>query len=219
MIGTLEEVRPMPQVSLSELVTGARSGQALVSFPTDTVPALAARPDQSGLIYQAKQRSQDKPLILMGSTLDELLPYVVGTAEEIALWRQVADQHWPGALTLVLPTSSQAPPEMNPQQTGTLGIRVPDHPLARYILAQTGPLATTSANRSGQPPLQTLGEIAEQFPEVLILSPEALQALENEVGDMLDDPNEQPSGSGLPSTVARWAGQGWEILRQGAVQL
>ncbi|HEY9877465.1 MAG TPA: L-threonylcarbamoyladenylate synthase [Leptolyngbyaceae cyanobacterium] len=208
----------MPQVSLSELVAGARLGKALVSFPTDTVPALAARPDQSSLIYQAKQRSQDKPLILMGATLEELLPYVTGTDEEIAVWRQVTEQHWPGALTLVLPTSPKAPPEMNPQQTGTLGIRVPDHPLARYILAQTGPLATTSANRSGQPPLQTVSEIAEQFPEVLILSPQALEELKRVV-EIPAAINQQPSGSGLPSTVARWTGQAWEILRQGAIHL
>lgn len=209
----------MPQVSLSELIAGARSGQALVSFPTDTVPALAVRPDRASLIYQAKQRSQDKPLILMGSTLDELLPYVMGTDEEITRWWQVTDQHWPGALTLVLPTSTKAPPEMNPQQTGTLGIRVPDHSLARYLLAQTGPLATTSANRSGQPPLRTLDDIAEQFPEVLILDEQALKELEPEVGVMLAETDGLLGGSGEPSTVARWTGQGWEILRQGAVQL
>ncbi|HEY9734736.1 MAG TPA: L-threonylcarbamoyladenylate synthase [Trichocoleus sp.] len=204
----------MPQVSLEEFVTGVRSGQHLVSFPTDTVPALASHPDSAHLIYQAKQRSSDKPLILMGATLDDLLPYVEGNESELAVWRQVTDQFWPGPLTLVLPASSLASPAMNPEQTGTLGIRVPNHPLARYLLSRTGPLATTSANRSGEPPLPTVDAIAAQFPEVLVLSDEAHQQIAQELESL-----SAPTGSGMPSTVARWQGGQWEILRQGAVQL
>lgn len=209
----------MPQVSFQELIAGVRSGQALISFPTDTVPALAARPDRAGLIYAAKQRRQDKPLILMGATLEDLLPYVTGRAAEVDLWRRVSDRHWPGALTLVLPASDQAPAAMNPQQTGTLGIRVPNHALARYLLSQTGPLATTSVNRSGQPPLQSMAEIAAQFPEVWQLSS---QALENIAQALPTSPSEEVNplaASGQPSTVAAWTGQGWHILRQGAITL
>lgn len=205
----------MPQVSLETLVAGARSGQHLVSFPTDTVPALAARPDRSGLIYATKQRRPDKPLILMAAALADLLPYVMGSDAEIAIWRRVTDQFWPGPLTLVLPASPKAPPAMNPQQTGSLGIRVPNHGLARSLLAQTGPLATTSANRSGQPALPTMAAIEVQFPEVLVLSPQAQMELAQspEVAAAVQ------TASGLPSTVARWHPNGWEILRQGAVQL
>ncbi|HEY9820970.1 MAG TPA: Sua5/YciO/YrdC/YwlC family protein, partial [Candidatus Sericytochromatia bacterium] len=94
----------MTQVSMSTLVAGALSGQ-LVSFPTDTVPALAVRPNYSELIFEAKQRSQEKPLILMGASPESLLPFVSGTAAELEIWQQVALQHWPGALTLVLPAS------------------------------------------------------------------------------------------------------------------
>jgi len=71
----------MPQVSSDALVAGALAG-SLVSFPTDTVPALAAKPEQADLIFAAKQRGQDKPLILMGATAEALWPFVVGSPEE-----------------------------------------------------------------------------------------------------------------------------------------
>lgn len=203
----------MPQVSLDTLVDQVASGVALASFPTDTVPALAARPDRGDRIYAAKERPADKPLILMGADWADLAPYVVGTAAAQATWRQVTDRHWPGALTLVLPASDRVPPQMNPLGTGTLGIRVPNHPLARYLLARTGPLATTSVNRSGQPPLETMADIEAQFPQLLTLDPAAITAITQEIGP------QPPLASGTPSTVVRWTGTDWEILRQGAVVL
>jgi L-threonylcarbamoyladenylate synthase len=191
----------MNQVSLTELIVAAKSGN-LVSFPTDTVPALAALPTRAELIFAAKQRRADKPLILMGATPEDLWPYVSGTPEEMQIWQQVATTYWPGSLTLVLPSSAAVPKTMNPKDPTTLGIRVPDCDLAGKILTETGPMATTSANRSGQPPLISMVDIAMEFPEVF-----TLQATEIK------------SGSGLPSTVVRWTGQGWQILRQGSVNL
>ncbi|OWY67490.1 hypothetical protein B7486_30945 [cyanobacterium TDX16] len=190
----------MPQVSIVELVAGVRAG-CVVSFPTDTVPALAALPERAELIFATKQRSQDKPLILMGAKAEDLWDYVVGTDAEWRVWQQVAAQYWAGALTLVLPASDRVPKAMNPNAPTTIGVRVPQSAIAREILAQTGPLATTSANLSGQPPLETLTEIAAQFPDVLTL----------QISDV--------SGIGVPSTVAKWMGSGWVILRQGAVVL
>ncbi|RZM77738.1 L-threonylcarbamoyladenylate synthase [Leptolyngbya iicbica] len=203
----------MPQVDFAEFVEQVQTGVALASFPTDTVPALAARPDQGNRIYATKGRAPDKPLILMGATLDDLLPFVSGTEAEIAIWRQMAAQYWPGALTLVLPASDRLPPQMNPLQTGTLGIRVPDHPLARHILAYTGPLATTSVNRSGQPALEEMRDIAAQFPELLLLSQGAIAALQAQLGSF------PLTASGVPSTVIRWQQGEWDILRQGSVHI
>lgn len=195
----------MTQVSLSALIAGARSGQ-LVSFPTDTVPALAVRPDRSELVFAAKQRSQEKPLILMGASLSSLWPFVSGTAAEMQVWQQVAQKYWPGALTLVLPASERVPPAMNPADPATIGIRVPNSSIAIEILSQTGPLATTSANRSGEPPLQTMAEIDARFPDVLTLQSAELDAI-------------KPANDGIPSTVAKWTGMGWKILRQGSIDL
>jgi L-threonylcarbamoyladenylate synthase len=194
----------MTQVSLVDLISGARAG-LLVSFPTDTVPALASLPEKAPLIFAAKQRSQDKPLILMGGCAEDLWPYVQGSEHELQIWQEVANRHWPGALTLVLPASPRVPKQMNPSDPTTIGIRVPDSAIAQSILAKTGPLATTSANFSGQPPLRTLAEINQQFPQVLTLAATEFD------GEM--------SGIGVPSTVGKWTGTNWQILRQGTVQL
>jgi L-threonylcarbamoyladenylate synthase len=206
----------MPQTSLFEMARALKVGPALVSFPTDTVPALATCPQHTHLIYVAKRRPIEKPLILMGASFNDLLPYVAGSAAEVDAWRTVAEEYWPGQLTLVLPAMSKPskgiaplPATLNPQNSNTdlqtLGIRVPNHPIALALLALTGPLATTSANVSGQPPLLKPLEIARTFPTALTLSAEAF------------DPDQDASGT--PSTVAKWTGHGWEILRQGKIQL
>ncbi|MDX2099845.1 MAG: L-threonylcarbamoyladenylate synthase [Leptolyngbyaceae cyanobacterium bins.59] len=203
----------MPQVSLSDFILAARSGIALVSFPTDTVPALATRPDQANLIFTTKQRSPDKPLILMGAEAADLWPFVTGTPEQWEIWKQVAVQHWPGALTLVLPASDRVPPAVNPGDPTTIGIRVPNHAIARAVLAQTGPLATTSVNRSGEPALKTMAAIEAQFPQILTLAPGESEELATRF------PTAPTQASDTPSTVAKWTSTGWEILRQGAIIL
>lgn len=195
----------MAQVSLDSLIQGAISGDYIVSFPTDTVPALAARPDRAELIFAAKRRRLDKPLILMAASAEALWPYVQGTPGEFNLWQQVVASYWPGALTLVLPASPLVPEAVNAIDRTTIGVRVPNFPLALKILEQTGPLATTSANLSGQQPLESVAEIEAQFPEVLTLVPAELATA--------------PTASSLPSTVAKWTRGNWEILRQGAIEL
>ncbi|WP_390883129.1 L-threonylcarbamoyladenylate synthase [Kovacikia minuta] len=149
----------------------------------------------------------------MAATTTDLYPYVVGSPLEHQIWQQIADLYLPGALTLVLPASNRVPTAMNPKDPTSIGVRVPNHPIAQAILAQTGPLATTSVNRSGHPPLLTMAEIEQQFPQVLTLSPSELETLSN----VPESVTETAIASGVPSTVARWTGTGWEILRQGAV--
>ena len=198
----------MPLASLDQIAIALTQLPTLISFPTDTVPALATLPQQATLIYKAKHRPPDKPLILMGASLADLMPYISGTPSDIALWKTTAQQHWPGQLTLVLPSSDRVPTDLNPQAsgttTGTIGIRVPNHPAALSLLSRTGPLATTSANLSGQPALTTPSDIAQTFPTALILqSPDQLAG----------------TPSNQPSTVAKWTDSGWQILRHGKVQL
>ena len=190
----------MPQVSLDRIVVAAKTGN-LISFPTDTVPALATLPESAQLIFQAKQRSQDKPLILMVGEVADLWQYVEGTDREIEIWQTVADRYLPGALTLVLPASNRIPAVMNPLKNQTIGLRVPDCEIARSILLQTGALATTSANLSGAPPLLTMAEIRDFFPQVFTL-----------------DIDLNPPTSGQPSTVIKWDNSSWKLLRQGAVE-
>ncbi|MGK7922046.1 MAG: L-threonylcarbamoyladenylate synthase [Trichodesmium sp.] len=195
----------MTLVSIETLIEGAISGK-VVSFPTDTVPGLGSIPDRADLIFATKGRSQDKPLILMGATAASLWPYVCGSDEELQLWQGVANKYWPGPLTLVLPAAEIVPKAMNPVNPTTIGLRIPNCDVAREIMAKTGPLATTSANLSGQPTLERMVEINDQFPDVLVLG--------------LSESEEMIFGSGVPSTVVRWnKTAGWEILRQGAVKL
>ncbi|MEL6553381.1 MAG: L-threonylcarbamoyladenylate synthase [Cyanobacteria bacterium J06621_11] len=197
-----------PPVSLDEMVKALTTRPTLVSFPTDTVPALATRPAQAALIFAAKKRPPEKPLILMGASLEDLLPYISGDEKDFEVWRSHTQKHWPGQLTLVLPASDRTPSTLNPTQSGTIGIRVPNHPIALKLLAQTGPLATTSANLSGHPPLTTQADIAHTFPTALTLAPEAYIASHT---------------SGTPSTVALWKNDSendkWQILRQGKIRL
>ena len=190
----------MPQFSLDRIVVAAKTGN-LISFPTDTVPALATLPECAKLIFQAKQRSQDKPLILMVGKVGDLWQYVEGTELEIEIWQAVAARYLPGALTLVLPASDRLPAVMNPLKNQTIGLRVPDCEIARSILLQTGALATTSANLSGAPPLLTMAEISDRFPQVFTL-----------------DIDLNPPTSGQPSTVIKWDNSSWKLLRQGAVE-
>lgn len=194
----------MTQLPIAAFIAAARSGR-LMSFPTDTVPALAARPDQAAQIFAAKQRQPDKPLILMGASPEALWPYVRGSEAELQQWQQMAADYWPGALTLVLPACDRVPPAMNPLNPNSIGIRVPNFKVAQMILQQTGPLATTSINRSGQPALTTVQDINQYFSEVF-----------TPLAHLWPEPQ---ASAPLPSTVIKWNGQGWDVLRQGAIQI
>ncbi len=191
----------MSLVSLAALIAGARSGQ-LVSFPTDTVPALAIRPDRSADIFTLKERSPDKPLILMASSWQEFVPFIDIGHPALEIWQQSAEKYFPGAVTLVLPARDRGA-KLN-QGFTTLGIRIPDSKVAIAILQQTGALLTTSANKSNQPPLRKMRDISNAFPRVLTL------------GDGIDI--DEPLGSGLPSTVVEWTAENWLVRRQGAIK-
>jgi L-threonylcarbamoyladenylate synthase len=187
------------QGSLSEVVTAAMNG-AVVSFPTDTVPALAVRPDRAELIYQLKQRDLSQPLILLAANSADLWPFARGNSAEQEIWHQMASRYWPGALTLVLPASTRVPAGLNQTGTDTIGLRVPNCDLAREILMQTGALATSSANISGEAPLLNMIRVDRVFPTVTTLAAEHYQ-----------------TPTSLPSTVIKWTDNGWEVLRQGAI--
>lgn len=198
----------MPYVDLQDYVNAARCG-GVVALPTDTVWGVAVNPEYSSILYELKQRSREKSLILLGASPADLWPYVTLDANQ---WQTITTQHWPGQLTLVVPASQKVPLAMHPTTPDTIGVRVPDHPVARQLLALTGPLATTSANLSGQPNLMSVEQVLDQFPQVYGLETGALQAI-------LGRDAALPAPSGLPSTVARWQSQRWEVLRQGTVYL
>lgn len=190
----------MPLVNLDTLIEKAMASQ-VVSFPTDTLPALAVKPSHSELIFELKQRSLEKPLILMTSSIEEIWQYVKGTPEELNIWQNLAQQHLPGALTMVLPASDKIPPTMNPLNPHSIGVRVPKDAIAQEILRKTGALATTSANLSGESALTDMYDIADKFPSVYALEVKNLKI------------------SGIASTVVKWTGSDWQILRQGQISI
>jgi L-threonylcarbamoyladenylate synthase len=187
------------QVSSSQLVQAARQG-SVVSFPTDTLPALAVRPDRAELLYQIKQREAQKPLILMAASPQELWEFTHGDPAARSIWQAMADCYWPGGLTMVLPASDRVPVGLNMTDRWTIGLRVPNSSIALDILSQTGVLATSSANLSGQPALLTAEEIDHHFPTVAIL-----------------DRNIETSA--VPSTVIQWCADNWQLLRSGLVTI
>lgn len=195
----------MPQAPADQLVVALRQG-AVVSFPTDTVPALAVQPEHAAKLFQLKARAPEKPLILLGTSWQQFQPYVKGNEQERQVWQHLSAQYWPGALTLVLPASAFVPLAMHPKTPSTIGIRVPQQSLALDLLQQTGPLATSSANRSGESPLLTMAAIAATFPTVEVLAAPGLNP-------------QHAVGSGQPSTVVRWHDSGWQVLRSGSVTI
>lgn len=174
----------------------ARGEAAL--FPTDTLPALAAAPEAARLLWDLKQRPETKPVILMAATAEELWQCLGRSVREE--WLALARDHWPGALTLVLPAEGTVLQQLNPGGS-SLGLRVPNCAAALELLNASGPLATTSANRSGEPACLTPEAAMAAFPGVGVLQPEAW-----------------PTPSGLASTVLAWKAEGgWQLLRRGAV--
>ncbi len=184
----------------ADLARCLASGEAVL-FPTDTLPALACRPAAAALLWRLKQRPADKPLILMGADLPQLIEVLAVPWQEA--WLEQARRSWPGAVTLVLPITGALTDHLHPGGT-SLGLRVPACERARELLRLSGPLATTSANRSGQPAATTAAEAACQFPGLALL-----------------EPLPWPPGSGQASTVLAWRGEErsddpWAVLRPGA---
>lgn len=150
-----------------DLAQHLRAGGAAL-FPTDTVPALAATPAAAQSLWSLKRRPMDKPLILMGADLEQLqellaIPWRTG-------WLEMAEQTWPGMVTLVLPIAGPITECLHPGG-GSLGLRVPDCAVARHLLRLSGPLATTSINRSGEPSALDALAAARVFPELPLLAP------------------------------------------------
>lgn len=174
-----------------------QQGSAVI-FPTDTLPALASRPEHAACLWNIKQRPQHKPVILMGDdpgALFRCLGYPIQPE-----WQAMAKRHWPGALTLVLPAQGSLIDQLNPGGD-CLGLRIPACAEALELLQLTGPLATTSANRSGEPPCLDAAAAARQFPAIPRLGPKPW-----------------PIAGGTASTVLRWEPSGqWQVLRAGAV--
>lgn len=185
------------RLALDRALEVLRSG-GLVAFPTDTVygvGALAFVGSAVESLYAAKGRSTEKAIpVLIGDPQD--ITRVAGEVPELAI--KLAERFWPGPLTLVVPKHPALPGAVS--ATGTVGVREPDHPVARALLKRSGPLAVTSANLSGESSPTTAAEVLAQ--------------LGGRIALILDG---GPTPGGVPSTVVDCVGSEPRILREGAL--
>jgi L-threonylcarbamoyladenylate synthase len=183
---------------LREAADAVRHG-LLVVLPTDTVYGLAAdafTPSAVDALLVAKRRGRDMPVpVLVDSR--RMLEGIVPALSEAG--RELADAFWPGALTLVLRHNPALAWDLGDSR-GTVAVRMPLHPVALDLITATGPLAVSSANRSGSPPAITL--------------PEAYDALGDDVDVYLDGGRCAAAG---PSTIVDLTTDTPRILRVGGL--
>ncbi len=188
------------RAGLNAAAAAAKTGN-LVVLPTDTVYGIGADAFDAAAVralLAAKGRGPDMPVpVLVGSwsTLDGLVNAVTPIA------RTLIEAFWPGGLSLVVQHSPSLAWDLG-DTAGTVMVRMPLHPVALDLLRSVGPMAVSSANRSGQPPATT----ADQ----------AQQQLGSDVSVYLDG---GPSPVGIASTIVDLTGEIPRVLRQGAVQL
>ena len=135
---------------VAQAVAALRKG-AVVGLPTDTVYGLGADPfskEAVAALFALKGRPAVKPLPILAASVEHAAR--LGILDGAAL--AAVQAHWPGALTVVVRRVAGLPDWVGDPKRDTVGLRVPDHPAARALLAASGPLAVTSANRSGEAP-------------------------------------------------------------------
>jgi L-threonylcarbamoyladenylate synthase len=177
-----------------------RTGE-LVVLPTDTVYGISAdafHPAAVNSLLAAKGRGRDMPsAVLVGTVraasalIDDLGPY----------GKDLIDEFWPGGLTLVFRASRTLNWDLG-ETRGTVAVRMPLHPLALELLKETGPLAVSSANRTGSPSAVTAADAEEQLGDV--------------VSVYLDG---GPCPGDVPSTIVDLTGGMPRLLRAGAVSV
>jgi L-threonylcarbamoyladenylate synthase len=170
-----------------EEAAAALSRGELVAFPTDTVYGLSAGQEHVRKLYGAKDRPKEKRIPVLLSETGNLEASAIVTPAARAL----AHRFWPGPLTIIL----VAP------RRGTLAFRVPDHALARRLIAASGGgLPVTSANRSGERDARTAEEVMAQ--------------LDGRIALVLDGGR---TPGGVPSTIVDCTGEKARIIREGTI--
>jgi L-threonylcarbamoyladenylate synthase len=177
-----------------------RAGGVVV-VPTDTVYGLAARPEDAGAVaavYRTKGRPEGMALPVLAASAEQVRALGVAfTAPAQAL----AARWWPGPLTLAFGFDHEAARPSWLEGRTEVAVRVPDHDFLRDVLAETGVLVVTSANRHGTPTPRAAGDVAEA------LGPEVVLVVD---GGLLHE---------VPSTLVNVAGAEPAVEREGAIGL
>lgn len=182
-------------------VAHIKSG-GIAGIPTETYYGLAVDPENEkalNKLFRVKQRPDSKPVLVLISTRDQLKSLVSDIPDT---YLHLMDEFWPGPLTLVFPARPEVS-KLLTAGTGTVGIRLTPHPVARALVEAMGkPITATSANISGKPPARSASDVGRMFGDKI---------------DCIVDGGE--SGEELPSTVVRPSGDGFCIERHGVVDL
>jgi len=188
------------QSQIDETIKMLQKG-GVIAFPTDTLYGVGADLDNEEAIkslYDIKQRPLEMPLILLGSNKEQLMSYVLDWTE---IAEKLSELFWPGGLTMILKKSFKVP-EYVVSGMDSVGIRVPAHPVVIKILEEYGkPLATSSANMSGNPSPNTARMVSEELFETDLA--------------LLLDAGKTPSEE--QSTIIDLSGDEPIIIREGAV--
>jgi tRNA threonylcarbamoyl adenosine modification protein (Sua5/YciO/YrdC/YwlC family) len=183
----------------------AIAAKQVIVMPTDTVYGIAAdafSPQAVATLLAAKGRGRSMPppvLIPRIGTMEGLATDIPDDA------RKLAEKYWPGPLTIIFHAQPSLTWDLG-DTVGTVALRVPDEQLALDLLTLTGPLAVSSANRTGQPAAQTAQEAREQLAESVEVYLEAgFRPLEGT--------------EGVPSTIVDATGLRLRIVREGAISL
>ncbi len=170
----------------------------LVAMPTDTVYGLGALAFQQAAaesIYAVKGRPTEKAIPVLLGVVEDLVRVALDVPEIAA---RLAARFWPGPLTLVVPRHPDIPEAVS--ALPTVGVRIPDHAVARSLLRLAGPMAVTSANRSGAASPSSAEEVHAQLGGQVAL---------------IIDGGRTPGG--VPSTVVDCVGPEPKILREGPI--
>ena len=188
------------ETALSSATVAVQKGK-LVVLPTDTVYGIGADafdPMAVRELLAAKGRGREMPppvLVSAATTLDALATRVPDYA------RKLVEEFWPGPLTLVCTQQSSLQWDLG-ETRGTVAVRMPDHQLALALLERTGPMAVSSANKTGEPAAED-ADAAERM-------------LGEDVAIILDG---GPVTGGLASTIVDVTGERPRVLRLGALSV
>jgi L-threonylcarbamoyladenylate synthase len=185
--------------ALDDAVAALVAGR-IVAVPTDTVYGLAVDPRPNaatGALFALKGRPSTLELPVLVADVDQA-ERLAGGGGLSPTARSLARRFWPGPLTIVVKRAAVLEWELGGDGR-TIGLRCPAHPVALELCRTVGPLATTSANRHGEPPLTTAAAIADEFGDAVAIVVD---------GGRRDGP---------PSTVVDVTGGSVRCVREGAV--
>jgi tRNA threonylcarbamoyl adenosine modification protein (Sua5/YciO/YrdC/YwlC family) len=184
--------------ALEDAAKELRAGGAIV-FPTDTVYGIGAdafNQFATARIFQAKQRPRVMPLPILVARPRQAWALCATVPKEAT---ELVAAFWPGALTLILPEADGLSWDIG-ETRGRVAVRMPAHDDLLELILMVGPLAATSANRSGSPTPRNLQEIAA--------------SLGNEVALYLDG---GPAPGDVPSTIVDLTSRRPKVVREGAI--